>query len=78
MFDRLAINHDIVSVEFNIDASDRIEHYDFFVDWIGESFLTNEAQDNYISKNGNLYIVIADKKKIADFFFNDEEISNKK
>lgn len=42
--------------------------YDFYVDWTGDSDYENDAQKIYLSKEGNLYIVIADGKKIEDFF----------
>lgn len=41
------------------------EYYDYYVDWTGDSEYTNEAQKTYLSKEGNLYIVIADGTDIA-------------
>lgn len=74
-FDRFKEYGDITSIQFELeeDYVDEgqipcVEHYNYCVDWTGESEYTNEAQKTYVSKEGNLYIVIADGKKIDDFF----------
>lgn len=74
-FDRLNQYHDITSIEFELEE-DNIEdgeipcreHYEYYVDWTGDQQTINEAQTNYISKDGNLYIAIADGKTVVDFF----------
>ncbi|MFI2856883.1 hypothetical protein ACH6EH_07055 [Paenibacillus sp. JSM ZJ436] len=38
------------------------------VDWIGESDYHNEAQDSYVSKNGDLYIVINKDSNVEKYF----------
>lgn len=85
-FDRFKCR-DITSIEFELeeryveeDEIPCVEHYDYWVDWVGESEYENNAQTNYINKEGNLYIVIAKDKGIEDFFdmdeINDEEWTN--
>lgn len=74
-FDRFKAYGDITSIQFTLEE-DYIEegqvpckeYYDFYVDWTGDSDYENDAQKIYLSKEGNLYIVIADGKKIEDFF----------
>lgn len=39
---------------------------------LGESNQENDAQKSYISKVGNLYVVIADGKNIEDFFVKED------
>lgn len=75
IFDRLTKYNDITSIQFELEETyieegqaPCIKHYDYYVDWTGDSEYTNEAQKTYLSKMGNLYIVIADGKKIEDFF----------
>lgn len=75
-FDRLTSSNDITSIEFELEeaypseqsAAPCREHYHYYVKWEGESDYTNEAQKTYLSMDGNLYIVIADGKKIEDIF----------
>lgn len=74
-FERLDKCADITSIYFVLEK-DYVEPgqvpceecYNYYVDWTGESEYVNEAQKTYISKGGHLYIVIADGKKIEDFF----------
>ncbi|MDE7425727.1 MAG: hypothetical protein K2N51_18870 [Lachnospiraceae bacterium] len=81
-FDRLKEYADITSIQFELEE-DYVEegqvlcreYYNYYVDWSGDSEYTNEAQKIYLSKDGNLYIVIADGKKLEDFF-NLEEIDD--
>ena len=83
-FDRLNVCHNITSIQIDLIEDyveegqvPREEHYDYYVNWTGESDYINNAQTNYLSDCGNFYIVIADGKKIEDFFdmeeINDEE-----
>ena len=74
-FDRIEEYDDITSIQFELEETyvedgeiPRIEHYDYWVDWVGESDYENEAQTSYISADGNMYLVIAKDKKIEDFF----------
>ncbi|MGN5457063.1 MAG: hypothetical protein ACI4XN_13790 [Candidatus Kurthia intestinigallinarum] len=75
VFNRFTSWDDITSIEFElVDKYPEegqeliIEHYNYFVHWVGEDNQENDAQKSYISKVGNLYIVIADGKDIEDFF----------
>ena len=83
-FDRLSAYNDITSIQINLienyveeEQVPRQEHYDYYVKWTGKSDDINESQINYLSDCGNFYIVIAENKKIEDFFdleeINDEE-----
>lgn len=81
-FDRLSAYNDITSIQFELEESyveegqvPRIDSYDYWVNWTGDSEYTNEAQTNYVSKDGHFYIVIAEGKSIEDFF-NMEEIND--
>ena len=74
-FDRFLEYDDITSIEFELveqyvdDGQEPItEHYDYFVDWVGDSDMENEAQHSYVSKDNNLYIVISDGKNVEDYF----------
>lgn len=74
-FDRLKSYEDITSIQFELEEdyvkegqSPRREYYDYYVSWTGDNEYVNEAQKTYLSKSGNLYVVIADKKNIEDFF----------
>lgn len=74
-FDRLLSYNDITSIQFELfddyveDGEEPItEHYDYFIHWLGEDSDENDAQKSYVSKVGNLYIVIANGKDIENFF----------
>lgn len=74
-FDRFKKYGDITSIQFELEedyvkerGEPRREYYDYYITWFGDSEYENEAQKIYLSKSGNLYIVIADKKNIEDFF----------
>ncbi len=74
-FDRITDYNDITSIEFEMeennveeDAMPKIECYQYYVDWIGDSEYGNDAQTSYISSDGNMYLVIAKNKSIEDFF----------
>lgn len=74
-FDRFKEYGDITSIQFELEENyveegqvTCREYYDYYVDWTGDSEYTNEAQKTYLSKEGNLYIVIADGTDIEEFF----------
>ncbi len=74
-FDRLELSEDIASIQFELEEicfedgqTPCVDHYSYYIDWVGDSDYSNEAQSNYISKDGHLYIVIAKGKSIEDFF----------
>lgn len=78
VFDRFNSYTDITRIEFELvddyveEGQEQIvEQYCYYVDWVGDSDYINDAQKNYTSSVGNLYIVIANGKSIEDFF--DEE-----
>lgn len=79
-FDTLKCYNDITQIEFELVDEDELdvsgEVYNYYTDWTGNSDYVNEAQKSYISKDGNLYIVIADGKQIEDFF-DKEDIDNR-
>ena len=77
-FDRLAYD-DVTQIEFELvddyveeGQEPIIEHYHYFIHWVGDSDYTNEAQKSYISNVGNLYMVIADGKTIENFFYKEQ------
>lgn len=79
VFDRIISYDDITSIQFELvdeyvegNQEPTVEHYNYFVDWTGESNQENNAQKSYISKVGNLYVVIADGKNIEDFFVKED------
>ena len=82
-FDRLSRYNDITSIQFELygkcDDDDEFdewyESYHYYVNWVGDDDYENDAQKSYLSKDNNLYIVIADGKNIEDFF-NMEEIND--
>ena len=80
VFDRIDEHSDITCVEFELVNDSKVEHYEYYVDWIGDSDYVNEAQSVYISDCGNLYLVINKDKKIKDFFdyemIDDDEYMN--
>ena len=68
-FDRFLAYDDITSIEFTLDDGDsNCADYDYYVDWVGDSDMENEAQHSYVSKDNNLYIVISDGKNVEDYF----------
>lgn len=83
-FDRIEEYDDITSIAFELVEAyvedgeiPRVEHYEYYVDWVGESEYENEAQTSYISSDGNMYLVIAKDKEIEDLF-DMEEINDSK
>lgn len=74
-FDRFRKWDDITNIQFELTEDlvkntkpPYIEHYNYYVDWTGDSEYTNEAQKTCIDDDGNLCILIADGKKIEDIF----------
>lgn len=77
VFDRIAYN-DITQISFVLEEqyvdkgkTPYFESYHYTINWIGDEYI-NEAQTSYVSKDGNLYIVIAKDKGVEDFFDLDE------
>ena len=75
VFDRFKEWNDITAIEFTLEdqyledeEAPSSEEYCYFVDWVGDSDFVNDAQATYISKDGNLYIVIAKDMGIENFF----------
>lgn len=81
VFDRFKEWHDITSINFTLaeDACDKYGHvlktynetYDYVITWTGNNEAENDAQKSYISKDGNLYIVVSAEKDIFDYFDKD-------
>lgn len=73
-FDRLARYDDITSIEFELydNDNDWSESHHYYVNWVGDDDYENDAQKSYLSKDNNLYIVIADGKNVEDFFDTEE------
>ncbi|MDR6779455.1 hypothetical protein J2W98_003735 [Paenibacillus peoriae] len=63
-FDRLT-NGDIVVIDIVYDDDSKDEIY---VQWEGKSDYLNEAQKTYISKLGDLFIVISKEETVESFF----------
>jgi len=84
-FDRLCAG-DVTRIMFDLidefppvdSREQKIEHYDYYVDWVGcnDDDSENKAQTTYVSDLGNLYLVISKEKSVEDFF-NKEEINDK-
>ncbi|KAA9007295.1 hypothetical protein F4V43_02070 [Paenibacillus spiritus] len=66
LFERLSAR-DICSVDLIYEDGTKDE---FYVDWVGESEYKNEAQDSYVSKLGDLYIVISKEQTVKTCFGN--------
>lgn len=71
IFDRLSYG-DICSIRFALsgDGSEEnnFKEYNFYTNWIGDNEFHNEAQVNYIDKDGNMYLTIEEGKSTDDFF----------
>lgn len=69
-FDRFKEYSDITAIEFDLydERSDERRHYHYYTDWCGDSDYENTAQSVYISKPGNLYLVIKNETNVLDFF----------
>jgi hypothetical protein len=77
-FDRFASYNDITAIEFTLEGKDedvgKCHKYHYYVDWVGDSDYTNEAQVNYRSNLGHLYICIKKDGSLSDYF--DTELIN--
>lgn len=79
-FTRIKEWNDITHIEFALEEmwmedcglTPKVKHYDYRVCWTGDSDYENEAQTNYISEPGHMYIVISDKNKFEDLFDKEE------
>lgn len=79
VFDRLK-EYDITQISFVLEATEDEDsktpiisyHYSYFVDWVGGDQCINRAQSSYISKCGNLYLVIEENAGVEDYFNIDE------
>ncbi len=63
---------DITQIKFEIEGDEKTYHYP--VEW-SDTPSVNDFQKSYISKHGNMYIVIDEYKGIEDYF--DKELINK-
>ena len=82
VFKRLNQRRDITQIDFTLvenhpekGQEPKTEHYEYYVRWCGEDYNENDAQINYVSDVGHLYIVIEKNGKIDDYF-NKEEIND--
>lgn len=74
-FDRFLEYNDITIIEFTLDDGDgNCTDYNYYVNWVGDDNMENDAQHSSVSNNGNLYIVISEDKNIEDYF--DAEMIN--
>ena len=78
-FTRIKEWNDITYVYFVLEETyvedgsiPKTEEYSYGVCWTGNSDYENEAQTNYISELGHMYIVISDKNKFEDLFDKEE------
>ena len=72
-FDRVSKYGDISSIDFELEVpideeTAKLENYSYYLNWVGDSDYENEAQTSYVSKDGHLYIVVAENRGIEDFF----------
>lgn len=75
-FDRFTSYNDITGIKFELEDDGDVENgvlpscncYDYSINWTGDSEYANDSQKSYISKDGNLYIVIDENGKIEDYF----------
>lgn len=70
IFDRLLAYNDIVGISIEYKNKEEIIKEDIIVPYTGEIVEINKSQKTYLSKNGNLYIVIDEEENldIADIF----------
>lgn len=84
-FNKLIDYDDITGIDFELvddyvkdDQKPRVEHYSYYVNWVGNSEYENEAQSTYVSQLGHLYLTIAKDKGLVDFYnvcrINDEQV----
>lgn len=79
-FDRFTTWQDITYIEFELEddlheEGNQTQLHAYSLDWFGPDDTNNLSQKTYISKLGHLYIVVADNKRLCDFF-DGEEIDN--
>ena len=69
-FDRFKEYSDITAIGFNLfnEHTNEVKHYHYYVNWCGDSDYENTAQSVYISKPGNLYLVIKNETNVLQFF----------
>lgn len=70
-FDRFLKYNDITDIHIELYdeyGEEKDETYKYLVDWVGEDEYSNPAQKTYLSKCGNLYIVVSNERDIADCF----------
>ena len=69
-FDRIVEYGDITAIVFTLynEFTEESKSYHYYVDWCGDSDYVNDAQSCYISKIGNLYVVINKEHDINQFF----------
>jgi hypothetical protein len=74
-FDRFMKYDDITNILFELEENyeceegiPRCEQYNYYLNWTGESEYENDSQTSYLSKDGNLYIIVANGKCLRDFF----------
>lgn len=68
-FDRFLSYNDITFIEFTLDdGNGNCTDYEYYINWVGNSDMENEAQHSYESKDNNLYIVISDGENIENYF----------
>lgn len=72
MFDRFVSYNDITAIEFTLEEVygdvGKDHKYHYYVDWVGGSDYTNEAQVNYRSELGHFYIYIKKGGSLFDYF----------
>ena len=69
IFDRFSKWADITHIDFTLESSDGSENdYSYTTNWVGNNDMENDAQHSYVSKDGNLYIVIANNNNTEDYF----------
>lgn len=77
-FDRFTNYNDITAVEFTLEEVyeniGKDYKYHYYVDWVGDSDYTNDAQVSYRSDLGHLYICIKKDGSLSDYF--DMELIN--
>lgn len=69
-FDRFKEYSDITAIEFDLfdENTNELKHFYYYVDWCGNSDYENSAQSAYVSKQGNLYLVIKDGMNVLNMF----------
>lgn len=73
-FDRFTVR-DITSIEFELEKVNYesneypcVEYHSYYVYWDDNGEYCNMAQNNYLSQDKSIYIVIAKDKSLKDFF----------